>query len=169
MNAADANLMASHVFIFLLHTPTSTVRLPLYGATSPRTRGRSKSAVSVPKVRFRTTQPQTRWVLHRPCSGSGQHSHRHAGYCTVLGPSLTKCRSGQCPLLAPAAHEPDAASVCPVADLGAIPWAAYVGESRQCRIQCKPTTQLQLSHTDTAIWPKQRMLNTVQTWIRTAV
>jgi len=104
-----------------------------------------------------------------PKSGSGQHSHRHAGYCTVLVPSLTKCRSGQCPVLAPAAHEPDAASVCPVAELGAIPWAAYVGESRQCRIQCKPTTQLQLSHTDTAIWPKQRMLNTVQTWIRTAV
>ena len=76
MNAGDAILMASHVFIFLLHTPTSTVRLPLYGATSPRTRGRSKSAVSVPKVRFRTTQPQTRWVLHRPCSIANKVSLR---------------------------------------------------------------------------------------------
>ena len=112
-DAGDANLMASHVFIFCC------------------TRQRQRCAYHCTARRLPAHDSGANLLCPCPKSGSGQHSHRHAGYCTVLVPSLTKGRSAQCPLLAPAAHEPDAASVCPVAELGAIPWAASVGESRQ--------------------------------------
>ena len=115
VNAGDANLMASHVFIFLLHTPTSTVRLPLYGTTFP-----------------------PRAIPEQICSVRAQSPVPDNTATDTLGtaPSLfhrkQSVRSGQCPVLVLAAREPGAAAVCPVADLGAVPLAGHVEESRQC-------------------------------------